>query len=272
MRPDELERAFDDEMERICERANDEIGYKPARFLNMVRAIGGREAVRKLLPSMSDGFTALWERDRLDLTFEYVMLHPRWNPLFTRPRADRGGSTPDGLRVFRTTELGVGDAGAPSSGPPAPAGGPLGGNTLAVPLRSLHLDGGPGQIAVVPPRVGVARPHRLADDVHPLLVEMDRRQIVRPDDQVVRSGHGSRISVQRQQLIIALGYVRMSTKPFFKIDCLPPVYPRHRVPQLIQVIHQSRTDARVCNQQEPVRIVVLKRIPYIPYMCLAYCP
>ncbi|MCY4429655.1 MAG: hypothetical protein OXC11_04595 [Rhodospirillales bacterium] len=83
MPSNELERAFDDEMERICVRANDEVGYKAARFLNMVRAIGGREAVRKLLPNMSDGFTELWRRKRLDLTFEYVMLHPRWHPLFT---------------------------------------------------------------------------------------------------------------------------------------------------------------------------------------------
>lgn len=83
MRPDELERAFDYEMARICQRAHNEAGYKATRFLNMVREIGGREAVRKLLPNMSDGFKALWERGRLDLTFEYTMLHPRWKPLFT---------------------------------------------------------------------------------------------------------------------------------------------------------------------------------------------
>ena len=83
MQSDGLERAFDDEMERICERAKAEVDYKAARFLRMVRVLGGREAVSKLLPSMSDGFTALWQLRRLDLTFEYVMLQPRWHRLFT---------------------------------------------------------------------------------------------------------------------------------------------------------------------------------------------
>ena len=83
MQSDGLEREFDYEMERMCEQARDEAGYKAARFLSMVHEIGGREAVRMLLPSMSDGFEALWGLGRLDLTFEYVMLHPRWHPLFT---------------------------------------------------------------------------------------------------------------------------------------------------------------------------------------------
>lgn len=83
MRFEVLEREFDYEMERMCDRARDEAGYKAARFLSMVHEIGGRQAVSRLLPNMSDGFKALWALGRLDLTFEYVMLHPRWHPLFT---------------------------------------------------------------------------------------------------------------------------------------------------------------------------------------------
>ena len=83
MPSDALERAFDEEMLRICERANNEVGYRASRFLMMVSDLAGREAVRRLLPTMSDGFTALYELRRLDLTFEYAILHPRWHGLFT---------------------------------------------------------------------------------------------------------------------------------------------------------------------------------------------
>ena len=33
--------------------------------------------------SVSDGYTALWERGHLDLTVEAVILKTKWRPLFT---------------------------------------------------------------------------------------------------------------------------------------------------------------------------------------------
>jgi hypothetical protein len=33
--------------------------------------------------SVSDGYTALWERNRLDLTVEALVLQPEWHDLFT---------------------------------------------------------------------------------------------------------------------------------------------------------------------------------------------
>ncbi len=78
-----LQQEFDAELRRICDRAKREAGYYPARFLQMLQEYGGVETVRRLLPDMSDGFTALYLRKRLDLTFEYLMLQPAWRSLFT---------------------------------------------------------------------------------------------------------------------------------------------------------------------------------------------
>lgn len=84
--PDEpvvLERDFDTEMRRVYYRAKDEVGYNATRFLQMLHKYGGVETARRLLPAMSDGFAALWERDRLDLTVEYLVLQTRWHELFS---------------------------------------------------------------------------------------------------------------------------------------------------------------------------------------------
>jgi hypothetical protein len=51
----------------------------------MVNEHGGLETARILLNAreVSDGYTALWERGRLDLTVEAVMLEPKWEALFS---------------------------------------------------------------------------------------------------------------------------------------------------------------------------------------------
>ena len=80
----ELERAFHDRMLAIYKDAK-AVGYNAARFLAMVTEHGGLETARILLRAtgVSDGYTALWERQRLDLTVEALVLEPRWTPLFT---------------------------------------------------------------------------------------------------------------------------------------------------------------------------------------------
>lgn len=81
---DELERRFHQEMINIYRRAKTECDYNATRFLQMVTELGGLQAAKALLhaPGLSDGFTALWERGRLDLTMEALILQASWNGLF----------------------------------------------------------------------------------------------------------------------------------------------------------------------------------------------
>ncbi|MFE9205651.1 AAA domain-containing protein [Micromonospora sp. NPDC007230] len=80
-----LEAAFHEAMVRSYERARDEANYHAALFLRMLTEKGGLATARQLLhnPGVSDGFTALWERGRVDLTVEAVVIRPRFRPLFT---------------------------------------------------------------------------------------------------------------------------------------------------------------------------------------------
>lgn len=80
-----LESQFHEAMLSIYERAKTECGYNATRFLRMVNDHGGLQASRILLhePSISEGFTALWERGRLDLSMEVMILKSHWNELFT---------------------------------------------------------------------------------------------------------------------------------------------------------------------------------------------
>ena len=72
-------------MLEIYERAKTECKYNAARFLQMVVDRGGLQTARYLLhaPGLSDGFTALWQCNRLDLTVEAYVLKPEWRGLFT---------------------------------------------------------------------------------------------------------------------------------------------------------------------------------------------
>ena len=78
--------AFDDAMLEIYQRALSEANYHATRFLRMLHEHRGLETARLLLHSanVSEGYSALWERGRLDLTVE-ALVHdnPRWHALFT---------------------------------------------------------------------------------------------------------------------------------------------------------------------------------------------
>lgn len=84
--PSKLENEFHDAMLDVYRRAKSEAGYTATRFLGMVSERGGLETARYLLhaPTVSDGYAALWERGRLDLTVEAVILDAKWDPLFSR--------------------------------------------------------------------------------------------------------------------------------------------------------------------------------------------
>jgi hypothetical protein len=81
-----LEAEFDEAMLGIYTRAKAEADYPATRFLGMVVERGGLETARYLIhaETVSDGYTALWSRKRLDLTVEHLILEPRWRPLFTK--------------------------------------------------------------------------------------------------------------------------------------------------------------------------------------------
>jgi hypothetical protein len=82
---EELEARFDEAMMDVYRRALKECDYKATRFLHMLHEHRGLETARILLhaPGVSEGYIALWERKRLDLTVEAVMLGDQWQPLFT---------------------------------------------------------------------------------------------------------------------------------------------------------------------------------------------
>ena len=81
-----VESAFDQAMHGIYQRALSEAGYNAKRFLQMLHEHRGLQTARMLIhaSTVSEGYTALWERQRLDLTVEAMILDsPRWHPLFT---------------------------------------------------------------------------------------------------------------------------------------------------------------------------------------------
>src|SRR5262245_3410702 len=82
----ELEKEFHEAMLEVYRRAKAEAGYTATRFFGMLDERGGLETARHLLhaSTVSDGYTALWERKRLDLTVERLILEPKWQALFSR--------------------------------------------------------------------------------------------------------------------------------------------------------------------------------------------
>jgi hypothetical protein len=87
MTDEALAAAFDEAMLGIYQRALSEVHYNASRFLHMLHEHRGLQTARILLhaSSVSEGYTALWQRGRLDLTVE-ALIHdnPKWHPLFTQ--------------------------------------------------------------------------------------------------------------------------------------------------------------------------------------------
>jgi hypothetical protein len=81
----DLARQFDQAMFDIYRRAEAEIAYRPTLFLNMLHERGGVQTAKTLINAAkpSDGYTRLYEANRLDLTVEAVVIdNPKWHPLF----------------------------------------------------------------------------------------------------------------------------------------------------------------------------------------------
>ena len=77
--------AFHDAMAEIYTHAKTECNYNATRFLQMLSEQGGLVTAKTLLraPQVSDGYTALWELGRLDLSVEAYVLRPEFRTLFT---------------------------------------------------------------------------------------------------------------------------------------------------------------------------------------------
>ena len=86
-----LEPEFDDAMMSIYRRAKTEAGYTATRYLQMLSEHGGLGTARILLRAskVSEGYVALWERKRLDLTVEALIVdNAKFHPLFTAGEMD----------------------------------------------------------------------------------------------------------------------------------------------------------------------------------------
>jgi hypothetical protein len=83
-RPD-LMKLFNAAMVELYHQAKRQAGYNATYFLRMVSETGGLATAQRLLhsPTASEGFTALWEKGRLDLTVEALVLQERFVDLFT---------------------------------------------------------------------------------------------------------------------------------------------------------------------------------------------
>jgi len=81
-----LESEFHEEMLNIYRKALNEANYNAVRFLQMVVNHGGVETAHRLInaANVSEGYTALWERKRLDLTVEALVVeNQKYHPLFS---------------------------------------------------------------------------------------------------------------------------------------------------------------------------------------------
>jgi hypothetical protein len=82
----DLSRQSDAAMFEIYRRAKTEAGYNATIFLRMIGERGGLATARYLInsPKPSDGYTHLYERGRLDLTVEAMVIgNSKWHSLFT---------------------------------------------------------------------------------------------------------------------------------------------------------------------------------------------
>ncbi len=81
----DLQRRFEAALLDTYRRALNETGYNAKRFLEMFHDIGGLRTAQELITKegVTEGYTAMWERGRLDLTIEALILAPEWHPLFT---------------------------------------------------------------------------------------------------------------------------------------------------------------------------------------------
>lgn len=101
----DVHREFARRMSGVYRRGRDEAGYNATYFRTMLAEHGPLATAHKLLaaPAVSDGFAALWERGRMDLTVEAVVVEPQFAELFSadeiaaaQRRLEQFGYVPEG--------------------------------------------------------------------------------------------------------------------------------------------------------------------------------
>lgn len=73
------------DMVDIYKKAEESCGYKARRFLQMINDKGALITAKTLInkDSNTEGFIALWENNRLDLSLEALIVSGKYDELFT---------------------------------------------------------------------------------------------------------------------------------------------------------------------------------------------
>ena len=101
----EVKRQFDEAMFEIYPRAKAEAKYNATIFLQMTTDKDGLPTAKTLINSAkpSIGYTALYLRQRLDLTVEAMVVeNKRWHPLFASTEIERARAR---LKEYRYRSL-----------------------------------------------------------------------------------------------------------------------------------------------------------------------
>ncbi len=81
------EARFTEAMVNIYTMAKKDLKYNASYFFRMIQDLGGLQTAKQLINDSkpSSGFTTLYERGRLDLTVEALVVdNQEWHELFTR--------------------------------------------------------------------------------------------------------------------------------------------------------------------------------------------
>lgn len=80
-----VETRFEQRLRQVARQCAEECDYRPMYFLRMLDERGGIATAKALLakPLPSEGFHTLFEKRRLDLTVEHVVLEEDWDGAFT---------------------------------------------------------------------------------------------------------------------------------------------------------------------------------------------
>ena len=99
-----LQEQFNRAMWKIYSDAKTEVKYNPEYFRKMLDDFGGLETAKRLLSkdTLSNGFTKLWELERLDLTVEALICdNKKYWKLFTDEELKEAKKRLDDLGYFK---------------------------------------------------------------------------------------------------------------------------------------------------------------------------
>lgn len=80
-----IENKFNEDMKNIYFAAKKELGYNATRLMQLISQKGGLQAAKQLIAKENGtyGFEVLWEKKRLDLSVEALVLRPEYESLFS---------------------------------------------------------------------------------------------------------------------------------------------------------------------------------------------